>query len=200
MSLDNDPWIELHSPISAEKLHALGNITFCWNGCEYWTGAIFSIVADLDQSIGRVITHDLGDVSIWQKIKLISLDKKMKPEIINLLDHAAKIYDRCRTNRNTYVHASGGLIGRGGLSLMRRKGPTQFGDYIPDGLEDLRRVSEELIVLNRFLQEVAMYIMDVREGIRVLPPPSMPDLPKEVWVSPKKSVSKRAVRTGESRS
>jgi hypothetical protein len=200
LSLDKDPWIRRNSPISAEKLHALGNITFCWNNCEYWTGTIFSIVADLDQSIGRIITHDLGDVSIWQKIKLISVDKGMKPEIIDLLEHAAKIYDRCRTNRNTYVHASGGMIGRGGISLMRKKGPTQFGDYIPDGLGDLRRVSEELFVLIHFLQEVAIYIMDVREGIRVFPPPEKPELPKEVWISTKKSVSKNAVRTGKSNS
>lgn len=181
------------SALPAEKLHALGYITFAWNACEYWTGAIFSIVSGIDQSIGRIITHDLGDVGIWKKVREISENKNHPIDVIDLLNHSSRFYDICRINRNTYVHATGGLIGRGGISLIRRKGPKQFGDYIPDGLNDLRRVCEDLDSLNHFLEEVAMYIMDLNEGIRNLPPPAMPPLPNEVWISPKKSGPKKTI-------
>lgn len=181
MSLDDDPWVRAHSPVSAATMHALGYLTFAWNLCEYWTNAIFCEALSVSEATAHIITHDLGDITIWTKIVQIARHKKLPDATIEHLEYASKLYDRCRTNRNTYVHASAGSSRvKPGLRLMRVKGPSMVGSPIPDDIEDLRRVADEIRALRRYLEDLCLSLHDPPSATW----PEKPHLPEFVWKPP----------------
>ena len=69
MTLSDDEWIKSHSPIEAEKLHALGLITFMWNACEYKLFELFHLTFGITPQLAWLLVHDLGSVSISDRIK-----------------------------------------------------------------------------------------------------------------------------------
>jgi hypothetical protein len=105
-------------------------------------------------------------------------------DAIDHLKHASKLYDRCRSNRNAYVHAGGAMAatsdGSKGLALVRKKGPELFGQKLPDSLADIRRVGEQIRELNRYLADLCMTVATISKEENVEPWPEKPPLPELV--------------------
>jgi len=198
--MHDDPWIKEHSPIGVERTHALGFLTFAWNLAEYWAEAIFAIIAKLPEARARIITHDMGDVTVWEKAVALAKDRGMKAEIIDHLMHAKAFYEVCRTNRNLYVHAAGSAAAKPGLTLVRRKGPRLFGSAIPDGIEDMRRVGEDIRTLIKFMDALALSIFDAEPGkVQPLPLPKKPILPEPLLKPPPRTPKARPRQQRSSR-
>jgi hypothetical protein len=182
-NFDSDPWIVEHAPLSPEKLHALGYLTFAWNRSEYWTNLLFAEALGVAEELARVIIHDLGDITIWEKLRQIASTRDLPQEICGLLDYGARLHERNRVNRNQFVHAVGaGAIGQKDLALRRVKGPAMFKfEPIADDLSDLRRVGEEIDALRVFTTNLALYVHDVLQEDQPPTLPEKPPLPALVW-------------------
>jgi hypothetical protein len=76
LSLSDDPWVTEHSPISPEKLHALGYLTYIWNWCEIWIGSIFHVVLGGEPAVAQAVSHDMGDLELFAKIKDVAKIQK----------------------------------------------------------------------------------------------------------------------------
>lgn len=189
---NQDPWIVSNSMLTPEKLHALGVLTLKWSVCEYWTGAIFSDVLGVSERVAVTITHDLGDIAMWNKIVNLAEARGLAPQIIEELKHASKVYDICRSNRNQFVHAAtimkrnqdGSL-----LSLGRKKGPTLNVPELGGDLEHLRRVCDDLTALNRYLSDLCLGV--ARPQKSTWPLPGRPSLPEFVWKPPPQNPPKQ---------
>src|ERR1700677_4623263 len=104
MALSDDPWIARHSIIDPERLHALGIITLQWNHCERNLWLIFSVVFSLNRRVAWIIGHDIGDISLCEKIREMIKAVKPDPDVAAVLEAYLKTYDACRVNRNTLTH------------------------------------------------------------------------------------------------
>jgi hypothetical protein len=186
-----DPWIASHSIVTPAKLHAQGVLTKGWNLCEYWTGAIFTDALGVPERIGIVITHDLGDITVWNKIIDVAKARQLSDKVIEELAHASKVYDRCRSNRNQFVHASTvGVRNADGsiLSLGRRKGPTLEVTGLNDSLNRIRQVVAEINALSQYLRHLCLAVHAPDE--RSWPLPKRPALPEFVWTPPPRTLPK----------
>jgi hypothetical protein len=199
LPLSDDPWIQKHSLISPEKLHALGYLTFAWNSCESWSVNVFSTVLDVPEALARCIAHDLGDITLWTKIVDVAHAKKLDEDTVGILQHASKLYERNRVNRNQFVHAHAAMTGGGeDMKLIRVKGPKLEFQLISDSLEDIRRVAEDIGHLRRYLHDVWFYIQSGRKGGK-FPLPGKPSLPALVWSPPPQTPPKRQRQRKSSR-
>ncbi len=193
-SWSHDDWIRSHSLVTPEKLHAIGFLTLAWNACEYWTTAIFSTVSGLSEKQARIVTHDLGDITIWNKIiEFSGIDELTGTHVKDELKHALKIYDRCRSNRNQFVHAAlGGERGEDGsvFRLARNKGPKFEFDPIDDSLQEIRRVGDEIDRLRDYLARLCIHISSLKFETPSPLPERLP-LPECVWKPPQTKRNKR---------
>lgn len=182
----DDPWIQKRRHLTPQKTHALGYLTLAWSGCEHWTTEIFMAVSQLPMRIAYIISHDQGDITLWTKIRQIARERNYDPNVQDLLEHAAKMHDICRGNRNQFTHVS--LSGAESLDdsvlrLARRKGPEPFGPSLDDSLENVRRVCEEIEILKQFIGGICMGILFRRMSPQDehQPWPNKPELPSPVW-------------------
>jgi hypothetical protein len=189
LSLSDDPWITEHSPIDAEKLHALGYLTFVWNACESWSHFVFAAVAGVKADVALAMSHDMGDQALFEKMKALAKARKLDNEIIKCIDDLKEIYDLCRKNRNQLSHF-GVLYGEKTFRLTRRKGSTLDRQPIDDDLASIRRVGEECDALHSYLIKVLFFIQR-RVGGEPTPLPNRPPLPKLIWSPPPQTLPKR---------
>ncbi|GEM_PF-5587329 len=176
--LTTDPWIEENSLLPADKLHAIGVISFRWNRCEQELFLLLCEVAKLPRRDVWALTHDSGDVSICAKVKTFALFRDYHPDGLTLLNNAIEVYDRCRQNRNAIIHAWT-LSTRDDAPLARRSRKPSDPEPIPfpSSLGDLRRVADDLLSLETrlwllccLLEENALDRPLTSPGI--LPPPA----------------------------
>jgi hypothetical protein len=96
--MNYDPWIKIHSEIEHEKLHALGVISFRWNGCEFGLKILFAQATQISIALGLSITQDMGSVTICNKIReAVELLKPPKDDAESVL-FAIDLYDVNRLN------------------------------------------------------------------------------------------------------
>ena len=185
-----DPWVQSHSIVTPEKLHALGYLTLSWNTCEYCSHATLAATLNISYPISRILSHDLGNVRIWAKIVQAAKMKNLPEAVQEELAYASKCYDRCRNNRNSFVHA--GLGGSGGedgsiLNLIRTKGHALRGEPLQDDLCTLRRVGEEIESITRYVSGLCLWIelcLNRQRNGKRRTLPDRPPLPEFVWKPP----------------
>lgn len=181
-----DPWIRERSIIQPAKIHAIGYLALRWNACERWALELFYAVSGLTTETGRIIAHDFGDRTLWQKLRDLAEVSSLLPDAIEHIRHAEKLYDRCRENRNQFVHVAllaADPVGEG-LRLARNKGPKNTSHPLDDSLSNLRRVCEDIENLKAYMTHITMVIRFSRGRLRPTPTSSWPDkpvLPKPVW-------------------
>jgi hypothetical protein len=193
MALSDDPWIRRHSTIDPERVHALGVITLQWNHCERNLWLIFSVVFSLHRRVAWIIGHDIGDISLCEKIKEMVKVVRPDPDVATVLDAYLKAYDACRINRNTLTHftsatnpADPDLLN---AVFLRRKGPSGKPNPLPSTLKDIRRVAEEIHTLMIYSWKLYKALLARNEGKRAELPPIIvaPDL---LWKPPPPIVPK----------
>jgi hypothetical protein len=164
-------------------MHALGFVTLGWNLCEYWAGALMADVLGVPESVSRVIIHDMGDITLWGKLIDLARAKKFPSPVIAELEYASRLYERCRSNRNQFVHAST-VASRSedgsAVRLARLKGPTLESTQISDDLSDVRRAGEDIDRLEAFLEKISLALFEIRNG-KPWPSLERPPLPEFVW-------------------
>jgi hypothetical protein len=182
--LTADAWISSNSEIQAEKLHAIGVVSFQWNQCELWLFYLLCGIAELPEEKVWTLVYDLGDVAICTRLKTLLATRGLHSDASALIENALDIYDLCRQNRNSIVHAW--TEGRGQRAQLARKSkkpdqmePTPF----PSTLEDIRRVAEEIQWLSRRLWVLTCYLEDGRMVLAMPSPKKLP-LPELLWKPP----------------
>jgi hypothetical protein len=183
-TLTDDPWIKSNSEIQAEKLHAIGVVSFQWSHCEFWLFYLFCEVSKLPEEIAWSLIYDLGDVSICIRIKTLLPARNLHSDAVALIENALECYDRCRQNRNSIIHAW--AIGRGFHSQMARtiKKPEKLELVpFPCELDDIRNVAEEIQWLSRRLWLMCCHLED-GSAERAMPSPGILPLPDFLWKSP----------------
>lgn len=195
--LDEDSWIAAHSPIDPKKLHALGFINLSWNGVEYWLHALLATVSRTSEATSWKFVYDLRDTAICERIKAFAADRDFDEPTAQAIKQALEAFDICRHNRNHLVHYSlGEREGRRGLTLYRvAQKPIRKPEPLPDELDDIRRVADEIEGVRVFLRELAMATW---HSPHAAPLPSLDTLPrpKLLWSPvppPQKRRQRRAV-------
>lgn len=188
MPLSDDPWIAQNSIIDPERLHALGVITLWWNQCERNLFFLFCHAFGVSTKVGWIIAHDLGDISLSEKIT-----EKLKlhppaPDVAELFKTALKIYDICRQNRNTLTHFTGQSPPDDPRNLekvffVRMKGPSGKPVPIPSTIEDIRRVAFEIKTFGVYLWKIHKALTARARG-EIAPLPPLIALPELLWKPP----------------
>jgi hypothetical protein len=194
MALSDDPWIAENSTIDPERLHALGMITLWWNHCERNLFHIFHVVFNLRPKVAWVIAHDIGDMSLCEKIKEMLKIKSPDDDVAEVLTYYLKAYDACRINRNTLTHFTGSISRAAPddlskITFVRMKGPSGQQNPLPSSLEDIRRVAHETRVFALHSWKLYKALAARAEGKQAsLPPPIAP--PEPLWKPPPPTVPK----------
>jgi hypothetical protein len=187
-NLSRDPWIKAHSPIDAEKLHALGVVNFRWNITEFIL-KIFSMrfggggKGSFDANWAEL--HDEGDIALWQMIEANVTAGPWSQDIKDAVIHGIRMYEACRINRNQLSHFL--PKGLAGSDLARLKGPDFDPQPFPDSLADIRRVAEEIEALIAYLGGLFNFFRArFQNALRRAPTPlpAKPPLPKTLWHIP----------------
>lgn len=188
MSLSDDTWIAENSLIGAEKLHALGAVSYHWNAAELGLKIVLSAIMKIPLADLWAIIHEMGDIAVCTAIRERAANIATAPvqEVIeNLLD----AYNINRINRNQLVHSHASAVD-GGVGLARMKGPRLNPQPLPDDIKDIRRVSDEIKAMVRHIEEVVNVLY--REqfyagGANPLNIPALPGklpLPEKLWKPP----------------
>ena len=119
-------------------------ITVLWNRCELYLILLLAAAARMTRRDVWAFVHDLGDLSIANRIKTFALFRGWPPHARELIDNALQVYDACRQNRNLISHAWT-LSGRTDAPLMRRSKKPIDAELtaFPESVVDLRRVAKE---------------------------------------------------------
>ncbi|MGA8496319.1 MAG: hypothetical protein WB764_12630, partial [Xanthobacteraceae bacterium] len=141
-----------------------------------------------------IIGHDIGDISLCEKIKEMVKAVKPNPEVATVLNAYLKVYDACRINRNTLTHFTSATNPADPDDLLnavflRRKGPSGQPNPLPSTLKDIRRVAEEIHTLTIYSWRLYKALLARNEGKPAELPPTIvaPDL---LWKPPPPIVPK----------
>jgi hypothetical protein len=175
MPLSDDPWINDNSIIDPERLHALGVMTMFWNHCERNLFLIFCDVFHFSARFGWIIAHDLGDISLAERITEILRIRPRQPDEQNLILNALAVYNVCRQNRNTLTHfnVKAESVDTPGtdFKFVRLKGPSgQLKDF-PCSLQDVREVAFNTKILSVYLHKMHEALTERNAGKDVPLPP-----------------------------
>lgn len=179
--LSRDTWIATHSPISPEKLHALGYVNFVWNVCEHELFSLFATVMKIPEREAWVLVHDLGDISICLRIKEIARYRYPGTPYLDLIENALEVYEVCRANRNQLTHFTIGIAhDKFELVLKRasKKPNTRDTQSISESVWDMRRVGRDI---NRLRGQLAELWAVETFGGGELPLPSKLRVPAPLW-------------------
>jgi hypothetical protein len=150
--LTADTWISANSEIDAERLHAIGVVSFQWNQCEFWLFHLFCGVSELPQQTAWTLIYDLGDVAISTRISVLMQFRGFHPTASTLIKNALEFYDICRRNRNSVIHAWTQGRGKQAVMVRKSKSPDKMEHApFPCELGDIRALAEEIQWLNRRL-------------------------------------------------
>ena len=194
IAFTDDPWIAQRNPIEAEKLHALGYITFVWNMCEFHLFNLLCLVFGLPPRLAWILVHEMGDVSMSDRIQSFlelgyANQDAIKPEI-EVIQNALAAYDVCRQNRNQFTHFQLSLDPEDNrIVLARQKGPKFERVAFPDDLQTMRRVGDEIFGLNLFLNQINLYLRN-HGTAEAVPLPDRVRAPELIWKPPPQAAPK----------
>jgi len=175
MPLSDDPWIAEHSIIDPERLHALGMITLFWNHCERMLFMIFCFVFKFGPGFGWIIAHDMGDISLSERIKELLKVRPIDPAEQALILNALEVYDACRQNRNLLTHFTVSIGSKdepeSDYKFVRTKGPSPTPKEFPSTLDDVRAVASNTKTLSVYLHQIHKALTEREAGKDVPLPP-----------------------------
>jgi hypothetical protein len=181
---DDDPWIDKQG-FDPKLLHALGAVNITWNACEHGLIPLFCIAANMTLEHGQGMMHDLGDVTVCNKIRdLLLLRREYSDAEKQMILSALDAYDVNRINRNQLSHFTIAPTGKATLELYRRKGPVLMKESFPSGLSDIRGVADDMHLLLRYMSVLSDYFRAKRQGREPGPLPGILRAPKRLWTPP----------------
>jgi hypothetical protein len=160
----DDPWIAENSPMPAEKLHALGVVSYHWNTAEIGLKVILVTLMRLELATLWPLIHEMGDISVSDAIEEVVSASKMPQPVVDAILHGLKVYEANRLNRNQLTHFVPAVFTDEGLS--RVKGPKFDPKPFLDSVDDLRRVADEIKVLIKYFDAVLAVIQTRRFSLK----------------------------------
>lgn len=155
VELAYDEWVEEWSLIEPRKLHAIGVIALQWSVCERNLRMLFTMAAELSADDGLLVTYDLPNSRIWEKLQALVRRKVSNDFIDDDLKWYAKQFDICSNNRNALVHASLRTFDE----LVLAKRTDSFGKLLPSDLGRFRMVAEDNRRLAASVEKLALYFL-----------------------------------------
>jgi hypothetical protein len=172
---------------------------------------IFCFVFKFAPRFGWILVHDMGDISLSDRIKEILRVRPIDPNEEALILNALDVYDVCRQNRNTLTHftvsASKGEA-EIDFKFVRTKGISPDPKEFPSTLKDIRSVAFNTKTLSVYLHQIYQALVSreagkdvplppivgapallstplpqVHKGQQPLRPPSPPRLTEEEWIA-----------------
>jgi hypothetical protein len=202
-SFEEDPWIAKNSQIAPEKLHALGVVAFRWNLAEFALKSLLIAVSDFEFFKIWAIIHEVGDLAISASILEIIEHKSFSTPIHDAIEHALKLYDANRINRNQLTHFVPLPLEESDLARM--KGPNWNPQPFSDSVQDLRRVAEDifnlfnyLVALNQILYAADHTVKPITSSEQSPPVPDTIPLPERLWKPLPPNPQKRKEQPGSS--
>lgn len=193
-----DNWIAEHSPIAAEKLHALGVVNFHWNSADIalkLLGLRFGYGGKSSFDANWATVHDAKDVTLCDTIRTNVAARQMAQPIKDAVLYALHIYDINRQNRNQLSHFM--PHGLAGSDLANFDGPEFRPKPFPDSTKDIRRVADEIVDLVRYLSDLLNYfpasLQALLRGAQI-PLPTIPPEPKKLWNNPRANRKSQSTR------
>jgi hypothetical protein len=181
---DDDAWIE-KAGFDPKVLHALGVVNVAWNSCEHGLIPLFCAAANMGLERAQLMIHDLGDVTICNKITdLLTLRKDYTDAEKQMILSALEAYEVNRLNRNQLSHFTIGPTGGAELELYRRKGPILMKESFPSALSDIRRVADDITLLVNYITDLAEYFLTKSRNSDPGPLPGIFRAPKRLWTPP----------------
>jgi hypothetical protein len=195
MDLSDDPWIWLSSRhFPAEKLHAIGVVSFRWNNCEFWLLLLLCSISKIPRREIWAMAHDLGDLAICTRIETFMVFRGYKDHGRALIENVLEVYDICRKNRNSIVHAWVRASGPDpSLARKSRKPDNSEPSPFPSSLADIRRVADDIEDLGNRLWLMCCLIDDGQLAKPVASPEKVP-LPELLWKNPPQGPRERSRR------
>ncbi len=187
MTLSADPWIADNCPLPAEKLHAIGVIAFRWNNCEFWLLLLLCAVSKIPRREVWAMAHDLGDMAICSRIETFAAFRGYRDHGKVLIENVLEVYDLCRQNRNSIVHAWTRAAGPDpSLARKSKKPDNPEPSPFPSTLTDIRRVADDIEALSTRLWLVCCLLDDGELEKPLISPEKLP-LPETLWKPPPQS-------------
>lgn len=191
-ALSGDSWIATYSPIEPHKLHAMGYISYAWNACEQELLKMFGLVFAIPEQTAWTICHDMGDVSIANRIKAhAKLNLLKQVDLLEAIMAALDHYQICRVNRNSLMHAYGVPDDTWSVSLVKQNNKAEKSyTQLRNDLWSIRRVGRETKNLRRFMILLNCALLQLRMGKH---PPSLriPSAPRSIALPAQKIPIKR---------
>jgi hypothetical protein len=181
----DDPWIASRSRrIDPKILHALGLVNLSWNACEHGLLLLFCSTTNIGGKRALILTHDLGDVTLSNKIRDLMEISDHQPHEREAIERALDVYEICRLNRNQLSHFTPSHNQADELEMYRKKGPTLMEEQFPCDLATIRRVADEITHLTNHLSAIGNYFLAKLYGQKPGSLPQKPPLPGRVWTPP----------------
>lgn len=178
MALTDDPWIQCHSPIEPEKLHAIGVIAYKWNTCEIGIRILLDCISNRNIDVTWAETHDIRPSQLLKRIEKTISTSYYKPPVKEAVLHAVKLYDVNRVNRNQLSHFLPSAS-RTGMEIRNNKTSDFSAIFdsptVRSELSDIRRVAEEIQALITYLEGMINYFF--AGAVNILEPRSLPEKP-----------------------
>jgi hypothetical protein len=203
-SLSRDAWIMVNSDIDAEKLHALGVITFRWNLSENKLKQLFAtLLYFLNSEETHALAHGLGN-ALTTSIKILATHRiENDTPLMAALTNALDVYEVCRRNRNQLTHFDLTIAsdeeGSGRRLALARRGKTpQYRRSVPfpDSINDIRRVARDIRRLNYYFYRLDRHMRakwkPYRAGLlEEWPLPKILHVPELLWKPPPQVAKER---------
>jgi len=197
-SLATDPWIKANSEIEAQRLHALGVITFRWNLSEDKLFGLFATLLDCPESEYMALGHELNDIDFIIRIKALAANRlKDDAPLRSAISNALDVFEICRQNRNQLNHFGLVIGGVGGWDFQRldRNPYKRVRLPFPNKAKDIRRVAKDIRRLNvtlRAIMDQVHFKFHPGRGRPPVPLPKTLPAPEFLWKPPRPSRKERA--------
>jgi hypothetical protein len=170
--------------------HAIGRITIEWNRAEREIERLLWLYLETDRPTARMITGIVGNQSkALLLIQLVKL-KETSPEILSAIEHALKIFDICRENRNHIVHSVADSADAAHQVIFRKprkNNPIEEHEMILD-INQVRQCAKDIWHVRTYIKALAEQI-SLALTARQMSPQSVGDddqLSMPIFVAPRR--------------
>lgn len=188
-----DRWIEAHSPIEPERLHALGYMNVRWNSCELAFKAIYSFSTRKNFAESWTLSQERRYRQLCKEIRTFFTESQNTEDVKKSVLFALTLFDVNRRNRNQLTHYLFGTTKEGRV-LWNSENPSYAAIFdqqpVPSDLKSIRSVCEQLDELLIYASGIVGFFSNRHLGGFFEPPPPLPDkpaLPKRIWQPPQRS-------------
>ncbi|MGC2411850.1 MAG: hypothetical protein WA459_04010 [Stellaceae bacterium] len=179
-------WFPAHLEPMRDRFTALGLLSAKWNATEHkFRQFVSSYLGIVDDDAGPIVLRYFGNTSLTQALVEAAGLRETDDAYRDAINHLAKLFDRCRENRNDVMHSV--VVHSGDLDASRLLKPisqnTRAAKVFPFALATLLQVIDGFGTCLEFMYDIDMALQLRRlrgHGGRALLPRDKPPLPDKL--------------------